>query len=282
MGASKKDKKQRRKNSLAARSDKHKLYEKSVQNVEAEIDFVDGIYSKLRRRKASTLREDFCGTAKAACEWVRRRRDNLAFGVDLDPDVLEWGRTHNLARLRAEQRERVRLVNGNVLRAATDPVDIVLAMNFSYWVFKERATMKRYFRRIHAALSDDGIFFLDGFGGYEAYQELRENTRHRKFTYVWEQERFNPISGEILCHIHFKFPDGSRMKRAFTYDWRLWSLPELTELLTESGFSPVVYWEGTAKDGSGNGIFKPATSGEADAGWIAYIVATKQPRPPRN
>ena len=275
MGANAKKEKKRRKSTQAERSDKHRLYEKSVQNVEAEIDFVDEVYTKLRGRKAGTLREDFCGTAKTACEWVRRRAGNLGFGVDLDANVLEWGRANNVEKLSPAQRERLKLVKGNVLRANTGPVDIVLAMNFSYFIFKDRATMKRYFRRIHSVLRDDGIFFLDAFGGYEAYQEMRESTPHKRFTYVWEQERFDPIKGEILCHIHFKFPDGSRLKRAFTYDWRMWTLPEITEILREVGFSPVVYWEGTAKDGTGNGIFKPAESGEADAGWIAYIVAGK-------
>ena len=48
------------------------------------------------------------------------------------------------------------------------------------------------------------------------------------------------------------------------------SLPELTELLAEAGFSKTtVWWEGTAKDGRGNGEFSPETKGEADAGWVA-------------
>jgi hypothetical protein len=47
-------------------------------------------------------------------------------------------------------------------------------------------------------------------------------------------------------------------------------------LLSEAGFrNPTVYWEGTDEDGDGNGIFTPDERGEADAGWIAYIVAEK-------
>jgi hypothetical protein len=47
-------------------------------------------------------------------------------------------------------------------------------------------------------------------------------------------------------------------------------------MLTEAGFKATVYWEGTDEDtDEGNGIFVPATEGEADAGWIAYIVAEK-------
>jgi hypothetical protein len=56
----------------------------------------------------------------------------------------------------------------------------------------------------------------------------------------------------------------------------MWTLPEILEMLAEVGFkNPTVYWEGTDKDGDGNGVFKPETHGEADAGWIAYLVAEK-------
>ncbi len=41
---------------------------------------------------------------------------------------------------------------------------------------------------------------------------------------------------ETLCHIDFKFEDGSVQKRAFSYDWRLWILPEIREVLAEAGF----------------------------------------------
>ena len=34
------------------------------------------------------------------------------------------------------------------------------------------------------------------------------------------------------------------MNKAFTYDWRYWSLPELTELLKEAGFADAqVFWD---------------------------------------
>ena len=135
--------------------------------------------------------------------------------------------------------------------------------------------MVGYFRKVYQGLKKNGVFFLDACGGYETNREMLEETDYGKFTYVWDQSKFNPITGDYLCRIHFKFRDGSRMKNAFTYDWRLWTLPELTEMLTEAGFKPEVYWEGTGKDGEGNGIFKPSKNGEADAGWIAYIVAEK-------
>lgn len=260
---------------MAQRADRHRLYEQSVQCAEAEIDFVDETFQSLRRRKARWLREDFCGTAAVCCEWVRRRPRNRALGVDLDPEVLEWGRRHNLGALPPGAARRIELLQGDVLKVRTEPVDIVLAMNFSYWTFKDRRSLRRYFRRARAALAADGLFMLDVFGGYDAFRVLRERTRHKGFTYVWHQASYRPVTGEYSCYIDFRFDDGSRLPRAFAYHWRLWTLPELRELLAEAGFArSTVYWQGYDEEtGEGNGEFTPTETGEPDAGWIAYIVA---------
>jgi SAM-dependent methyltransferase len=261
---------------MADLADRHELYEASVQNVEEECEFVAQRFSEIRGRTALSFREDFCGTASAACEWVRQGSQHTAIGVDIDPDVLAWGREHRLNRLTEKQRARLKLVESNVLDVRTDAVDVVGAFNFSYYLFKKRAEMLRYFRTVYDSLKDDGIFFLDAYGGYEAFEEMKEKTKQEGFTYVWHQAKYYPVTGETLCHIHFRFPDGSKMKKAFTYDWRLWTLPEILELLEEAGFrKSTVYWEGADEDGEGDGIFTPEEKGEADAGWIAYLVAEK-------
>lgn len=284
----------RRRKTLAQLADRNDLYQRAVQCVEAEIDFVDDTYKKLRGKRATLLREDFCGTANTSCEWVRRRPDNIAVGIDIDPKQLAWGERHNLSELNDEQRARVRIRNSNVLTAGPyeEPgakargFDAVLAMNFSYWCLKTRELMLRYFRAVHASLAKDGVFFLDFYGGSDAFREMTEPRRVAgrrsasnpapPFTYVWDQSRYDPISGDSLCYIHFRFADGSEKKRAFRYDWRLWTIPELRDLLAEAGFGPTtVYWEGDDNKGSGNGIFRPATRGEACASFIAYIVAER-------
>jgi hypothetical protein len=46
--------------------------------------------------------------------------------------------------------------------------------------------------------------------------------------------------------------------------------------MLEAGFrNATVYWEGEDENGEGNGVFSPEEQGEADPGWIAYIVAEK-------
>ena len=74
---------------MAAQADRHVLYQEAVQDPEAEIDFVEETWAQLRDRPAELLREDFCGTANTACEWVRRQPFHCAIGVDLDGGVLE-------------------------------------------------------------------------------------------------------------------------------------------------------------------------------------------------
>ena len=118
---------------------------------------------------------------------------------------------------------------------------------------------------------------LDAFGGYEAHQELEERTDHTKFTYCWDQSKFNPITNELTCYIHFEFKDGSSIQKAFEYNWRLWSLPEIKECLIEAGFGAIdFYMQGwdDEKDEETEEFFK-MTSCDADPGWIAYIIASK-------
>ncbi|MEM7540992.1 MAG: class I SAM-dependent methyltransferase [Pseudomonadota bacterium] len=258
---------------IADGADRHTYYERAVQCVESEIDFVDDQFQRLTGRRAEKLREDFCGTANTACEWVRRRPTNRAVGIDLSSEVLAWGRAHRATNLGAGACERIELIEGDVTTTATPDQDIIIAMNFSYWIFKSRETLRSYFAFARSQLAKDGVFFLDCYGGYDAFRVMKEKTDHGDFTYIWDQASYNPVDGTMLCHIHFKFADGSRLDQAFTYEWRLWTLPEIQELLGEAGFGDIkVYWQGWDDDEEdGNGVFEPVTCADPDAGWICYL-----------
>ena len=262
---------------MAERADRHELYEAAVQAVDVEVEFLRDTFKALRGREPISFREDFCGTASAACEWVRVGKGKRhAIGVDIDADTLEWGRRNRVARLSERDRARVKLLHDDVRTVTTDPVDILCAFNFSYFCFTTRDELRGYFKRVREALVDDGLFFLDAFGGPESQDVQKEKTKHDGFTYVWDQAEYEPVTGRMVCHIHFKFPDGSKLKRAFSYEWRLWTLPEIRELLDEAGFSKVrVYWEGEDDEGEGNGIYTEHATGVADLAWVAYLVAEK-------
>jgi hypothetical protein len=278
---------------MARRADRHDLYQRAVQCPEAEIDFVDATFKTLRGRLPARLREDFCGTANTCCEFVRRRPTNAAVGLDLDQATLDWGRRHNLARLKPAQRDRVDLRVSDVLAEHPDlrgTLDCVLAMNFSFWTFHDRPTMLAYFRRVREDLAPGGLLFTDFYGGFEALKLLKERRRiphasrgepsvtgfESPFTYVWDQRSYNPIDGRMTCAIHFEFTDGSRLRDAFVYHWRLWGLREIRDVLADAGFArSTVHWEGDDGRGGGNGEFTPSETGEACASWVCYVVAEK-------
>jgi SAM-dependent methyltransferase len=266
----------KKKGRSAATSDPWDLYELSVQEPAAECDLVEQMWKELRGRRPRSMREDFAGTALNSIEWVRRHPGNTAIAVDIDAGVLALARKRVQRRLKPAQRGRIQLVQADVSTVKTEPVDTVVAANFSYFLFKTRARMKRYFKAVHGALVEDGLFLLDAYGGSDSFLETREKRDVDGFTYVWDQAHYNPITGDAINHIHFRFPDGTRMDRAFTYEWRLWTLPELREMLLESGFRDVTtYWEGSDEEGEGNGEWTVSRRGEACQGWIAYLVAER-------
>jgi SAM-dependent methyltransferase len=286
-GEKKKKKKKKKKKRTKGRDvvrDRHLLYSAAVQSVDADLDFFQRVFRRTRGRPFRTLREDFCGTAALACEWARRRPDHRAWGVDLDRATLDWARERYLPVL-GKGASRVQLVCGDVLETSGPRVDVVAALNFSYAVFKSRDKLRQYLRGVRGSLHANGIFFMDVFGGTEA---ICEDVEHRKiekstafdgteippFRYTWEQARFNPIDHHIVCYIHFKLRDGTKLKRAFSYDWRLWTLPELREILLEAGFASVeVYVEGWDDDADDtDGIFRRRTRFENQSGWVAYVV----------
>lgn len=260
----------------AKKSDRHLLYQLSVQNVEQEEEFLTGTFKKLRGREPLTLREDFCGTALSSAEFVKNGESRSAVGYDLDAEVLAYGQEKNIDPLGPDA-DRVQLLQKNVVSVSRKKFDICAAMNFSYFIFKKRTDMLKYYECVYKSLNDEGVFFLDIYGGSEAQVVLEENRDiDEGFVYIWDQAAYNPIDNSVLNHIHFEFAKGPRMSKAFTYDWRLWTPQEVVECLEEVGFKNVeVYWELEDEDGEETGIYEPAKVVENQEGWLAYIVASK-------
>ena len=267
--------------------DRHLLYTPAVQHVEHDLDALEHIYRSLNGRAPALLREDFCGTAALACEWVRRGPRRRAWGVDLHGPTLSWARRRRLSSL-GSAAGRVTLLHSDARRLTRPPVDLVVALNYSYWVFHRRAALLAYFRAARASLARGGLLCLDAFGGTEAMQELVE-TRHvpasrgpggervPPFRYVWEQVAFNPVEHGLRCHIHFRMRDGREMRRAFSYDWRMWTLPEIRELLAEAGFrESIVYlqdWDDEAHEALGS--YSRRRRFENQQSWLAYVIGAR-------
>jgi len=277
----------RRPRLTAATADRHMLYEASVQSIDVELDLFERVFRRMRGRAPRFLREDFCGTAAMACAWIHRGRKNSALGVDLHRPTLRWAMQHHVRRL-GKDADRISLICDDVLSVQRPRADLVVALNYSYSVFKQRDQLRRYFRNAHGSLRSHGLFIVDVFGGTEATDEIveerkitasigPEGQRLPAFTYVWQQAHFNPITHEIRCRIHFKFRDGSRLRNAFAYDWRYWTIPEIREIMLEAGFrSAVAYLEGWDDDSDEpDGIYRQRRDFEEMAGWVGYVVGVK-------
>ena len=272
----KRSKSRKKRKTLAAQADPFLLYQKSVQKPDFDIDFFTKTYKRYRRRKPRSLREDFCGTAYLATEWVKGHPKRTAIGVDLDTPTLAWARQNVVAVQKPKVQRRFELIHGDVLEVVEPTVDVTCALNFSYCIFKTREQLQKYFEVAHRGLAADGVFITELYGGTEAIEETEEERDVEDFVYVWEQAKYNPITNETLCHIHFDFADGSRLERAYTYDWRLWTIPEVRECMLMAGFERVdVYWEGVEKDGEGSGEYYITKEEENQETWLVYIVGIK-------
>jgi SAM-dependent methyltransferase len=277
-GASARSRSGRRKSRVlltAASADKYDLYQRAVQSVEDDVEFLEKLSTRAQSRSARHLREDFCGTGLLASQWVRRSPDHTAEGFDIDPEPVAWGLARNFEPHGTSAQMRFHLAD--VRRPSARPPDLRVAYNFSYCCFKRRAELLEYFRSAREDLADGGIFTLDLHGGPECQEEMEEERKvDGGFTYVWEQEKFWPANHEAHCHISFEFRDGTSLHRAFSYEWRLWMMPELHDILEEAGFSRVeTWWEGEDEDGEGDGNFEPDPRGDNCLSWIAYLVAWK-------
>ena len=266
---------------MAAKADKYECYLASVQSTDHEVEFFDQAFREEFGRQPVTLREDFCGTFGICCEWVKLGPKRTAIGVDLDPEPLIWGKEHNLASLTDSQQSRIRILQQDVRQRNRPRVDVLSAQNFSFWIFKTRAEVLQYFRVARSNMNDQSIMVMDMMGGGACFEVGHVDKRtirkgKRGFKYFWEQTSFDPISGDAEFNISFKFADGSKLKNAFTYQWRFWSIPEIRELLSEAGFSAsYVYWEQEDEDGEDTGEWKRVSSAPSHPSWICYLVAVR-------
>lgn len=260
--------------------DKYYYYTQSVQSTEADVEFFAKTYRELKEEDARIFQEDFCGTFALSCEWVKTQNENIAYGIDLDPEPIAYGQEHYLSQLNDHQKERVVIAKKNVLNDPENPLKphIIAGLNFSYFIFKDRATMKDYFQRTYDALDKDGVFFLDSFGGSKCCEANEEETEDEElgYSYYWDQDSYDPITNEAKFYIHFKRKGEPKRMNVFSYDWRMWSIPEVRDIMAEVGFKEThVYWEGTDEDGEGDGVYSRTTEGEECESWVAYIVGVK-------
>lgn len=257
-------------------ADKYRLYELSVQNCATDLEFVDEEYQKYFSQAPYRLREDFSGTGALSCAWVGLGEDYHAWGIDLSSEAIDYGMKNHFKKLSPSQQNRMQYIEADVLKGHRFQVDVIVAFNFSYFIFKKREILLNYFKVVKKGLTSKGGFFIDLFGGTECRQELVESTKYDEHTYYWDCERYNPITEEVFYSIHFKKKNGGMYRKVFTYDWRMWGMGTLRDLLYEAGFAKVItYWEGDEGE-SGDGNFSPTVQANNCESWVTFLVAFNQ------
>ncbi|XP_010244417.1 PREDICTED: uncharacterized protein LOC104588259 [Nelumbo nucifera] len=162
--------------------------------------------------------------------------------------------------------------------------DIVCAFNYSCCCLHKRADLVLYFKHVLGTLSRrGGIFVMDIYGGISSERELRLQRRFPNFTYFWEQAEFDIINRTTRISLHFHLRNQQRkLRHAFSYNWRLWSLPEIKDCLEEAGFRSVHFWIKQMPDtqvrnsegfGSGRDLkYEEVSTFQQQDAWNAYII----------
>jgi SAM-dependent methyltransferase len=260
--------------------DKYDLYVNSVQSAEHDARLIWKMYldatPKAAKRKL-LLREDFCGTAGLCFEWAKLGANHHAVGVDIDNTALTWGLLHHGTNDQSSQhKNQIKLVCNDVMKVGQGQPDIICALNFSYYFMNRRSELKRYFELCRQRLANNGMLILDAFGGPEYLVPHRDKRRNdeKKFNFWWEIESFDAISHRVKTHIDFQVDGQKIRKRVFSYDWRLWTLPEIVDVLCDAGFKKIEFWaEGLDASGHGNGRFRKIKTEKNCATWVTYITA---------
>lgn len=267
------------------------LYRHAVQDPYADLALALRIHAHGRGKRVPAprfLREDFAGTCAIAIAFVASDADRQAVAIDRDASVLRWAwkqaqrelgpRSADLHLLRADVRKVV--APRDVPR-----VDILISMNFGMLYFHQRAEFLAYLRRARQALRPHGVLVFDIYGGPGAMQSSIQTRRVvaapevglPTVQYIWEQRRFDAATHRTDCRIHFQFRDGSRRDNAFRYDWRLWTPPELLELLVDAGFAKAEVWcdKLDPRRGVADGRFRPVQSLPDRRDFIACVVGRR-------
>lgn len=268
-------------------------YRWATQDPSAQSAVLAEIYRRVRGGSEPTLlREDFAGNGADAVAWVAAGPDRRALTVDADGMAVAHGQQRAL-RLLGERASQIdwHVADVHAVPPSAPRADLLSVLNFSIGYLHTRAALLRYLEHARRALDDNGVMVLNIFGGPGAL--MAHSDRHSiepgtddgdvsvpPFDYLWETRSFDACNARIDCRIHFEWADARerggarRIDDAFCYDWRLWTLPELTESLRETGFTRAQVWRHTARDGrSGPRVFLgPVRSLRNRHIWVAYVV----------
>jgi SAM-dependent methyltransferase len=245
------------------------LYERAVTGGSALARFLVGLHGK----RPTVLAEDFSGSAALARAWVKLSPAHKAVAIDRDRAALDA----------IPPTPRLTVRRQDVLEAK-GKVDIIAATNFPIGYWHTRGELLKYLRACRGRLKRGGVFVADLYGGPSAWRVHRRSTSLKledggTLVYTWDQQSADGLTGKVRNAIHFRVqPRNGRAvvhKDAFTYDWRLWSIPELRDAMDEAGFRVTEVHDrlGAAIDHLGNVHTRPVEEGELDEDYVVYVAA---------
>lgn len=254
-------------------TDRFDLYERAAQSPSMTARFLRALHAGTEGEPV-TLGEDFSGAGAVSRAWLDLDPAHRAVCVDHDAEPL--------ARLRrfAGDNPALTIRHADVFDVR-DPAGVIAVLNFSICELRERAALERYLAHARDRLTEQagaaGLLVLDLYGGVDAYTrgesdvQLRDGVR-----YIWEQREADPRTGLVVNAMHLRPDAGSELRNAFVYHWRLWSIPELRDALTEAGFSRIAIYDrlGDAIDGAGRLYPKPIeTPDELDENYVVFLAS---------
>lgn len=271
---------------------RYDLYELTVQSPAALVPFLQAIHGRTPR----VLGEDFCGSASLSRYWAGHVAKGKAVAIDIDEEPLARAEA---ALAGAPAKGAVTLIRHNLLkplRAKSEACDVIFVGNFSIGEIHSRADLVEYFKRCRGRLKAGGVFVCDTYGGSSAFHTgaierihhvppehaATFGGKHARIRYTWQQQEADPLTGRVVNALHYRVQVGGEITHevaeAFVYRWRLWSVPELREAMSEAGFKGTdVYAKLVdAVDHEGRAYVHPVRdAGELEDNFIVCVAGRK-------
>lgn len=265
---------------LASTANVYVCYEAAVQNARQEIENIYNFYMEVRPLATSgnyedfdlriplVLREDFCGTAVLCKEWLKKNVMRSAIGIDLDHNVLQYAKASTFD---GEPPQTMRFLESDVMDVVPGEdvprADILVALNYSLGYFHTFRKLVGYMRRAREGLAPGGVLVCDMLSNGTSETNKQRHSFVRdcgSFIYHFDQTAVDPLDNTCHCHLSFEFPDGSWLRNAFSYNFRIWSMAEIRDALLEAGFSAVEAWVSpTTSEGPKRKLIKLCPLGKA-------------------
>ena len=197
-------------------------------------DYLDGF---LREAGAREVMDCACGTGAMTIELYQRGYRVL--GNDVSPDMLMQARSNAYA---ARCKEIVFICEDMRKLSIHKPIDAIVSVCDGVNYLTQRRDVGSFFRRAHDCLKPGGLLLFDVSSQYKLSKVLGSNTFTEEtddYAYIWKNAydaRTKLCEMQLTCFVK----NGTQYDRfAETHLQRAYTEQELTDLLTEAGFSDV-------------------------------------------